>query len=152
MTSIILDNEGLGSVRAKLNELIQSGGGGTPGGSNGQLQYNNSGAFGGLTMGGDATIDTLTGLLTIALAVITNAKLAEMAANTVKANASALSASPTDVALDVSQLLGRGSTGDITAITLGTNLTMTGSVLSASGGGSTTTGLLMARTQGLGAY
>src|ERR1700726_99657 len=32
-----------------------SGGGGTPGGTNGQLQYNNSGAFGGFTPGGDVT-------------------------------------------------------------------------------------------------
>lgn len=32
-----------------------SGGGGTPGGTNGQLQYNNSGAFGGFTVGGDVT-------------------------------------------------------------------------------------------------
>lgn len=32
------------------------GGAGTPGGSNGQLQYNNSSAFGGFTMSGDCTI------------------------------------------------------------------------------------------------
>lgn len=31
------------------------GGGGTPGGSNGQLQINNAGAFGGVTLGGDCT-------------------------------------------------------------------------------------------------
>jgi len=34
---------------------ISGGGGGSPGGSNGQLQYNNSGAFGGFTAGGDLT-------------------------------------------------------------------------------------------------
>ena len=32
------------------------GGGGTPGGSSGQLQYNNASAFGGFTMAGDCTI------------------------------------------------------------------------------------------------
>lgn len=32
-----------------------SGGGGTPGGSSGQIQYNNSGSFGGFTLGGDCT-------------------------------------------------------------------------------------------------
>ncbi len=32
-----------------------SGGGGSPGGSSGQLQYNNAGAFGGFTAGGDCT-------------------------------------------------------------------------------------------------
>lgn len=41
------------------------GGGGTPGGSSGQTQYNNAGAFGGYTMGGDATINTGTGVLTL---------------------------------------------------------------------------------------
>jgi hypothetical protein len=35
------------------------------GGSNGQLQYNNSGAFGGFTLGGDGTINTGTGALTV---------------------------------------------------------------------------------------
>ena len=38
----------------------------SPGGSSGQLQYNNAGAFGGLTVSGDATLDTGTGALTLA--------------------------------------------------------------------------------------
>ncbi len=42
-----------------------SGGGGTPGGTNGQIQYNNSSSFGGFTMGGDGTLDTSTGALTV---------------------------------------------------------------------------------------
>lgn len=42
-----------------------SGGGGSPGGSSGQVQYNNSGAFGGFTLGGDATLNTGTGALTV---------------------------------------------------------------------------------------
>jgi hypothetical protein len=39
-------------------QLVPSsgGGGGTPGGSNGQVQYNNSGAFGGFTMAQDCTL------------------------------------------------------------------------------------------------
>lgn len=41
------------------------GSGGTPGGSPGQIQYNNSGAFGGFTVGGDGTLVTSTGTLTI---------------------------------------------------------------------------------------
>jgi hypothetical protein len=41
------------------------GGGGTPGGSSGQIQYNNSGAFGGFTASGDATINSSTGAVTV---------------------------------------------------------------------------------------
>lgn len=40
--------------------------GGTPGGTNGQVQYNNAGVFGGFTTSGDATINTGTGALTLA--------------------------------------------------------------------------------------
>jgi hypothetical protein len=40
-------------------------GGGTPVGQNGQIQYNNSGSFGGFTIGGDGTLNASTGLLSI---------------------------------------------------------------------------------------
>lgn len=36
----------------------------TPGGTNGQIQYNNSGALGGFTASGDCTINTSTGVVT----------------------------------------------------------------------------------------
>jgi hypothetical protein len=42
-----------------------SAGGGTPGGSAGQIQYDNAGAFGGFTASGDATINTSTGAVTV---------------------------------------------------------------------------------------
>lgn len=49
------------------NVLSSSGGGGSgsPGGTNGQLQYNNLGAFGGVTVAGDGTLNTTTGTLTV---------------------------------------------------------------------------------------
>lgn len=42
------------------------GGGGTPGGTSGQVQYNNAGSFGGFTVSGDATLNTSTGVATLA--------------------------------------------------------------------------------------
>lgn len=41
------------------------GGGGTPGGSSGQVQYNNSGSFGGFTFSGDMSVVPSTGVATI---------------------------------------------------------------------------------------
>jgi hypothetical protein len=42
-----------------------SGGGGSPGGSNGQTQYNNSGSFGGYTPTGGYTVNPATGAVTL---------------------------------------------------------------------------------------
>ena len=64
---------------------------------------------------------------------ITNAQLALMPANTVKANATAGNASPTDVALAASTLLARGSTGNVAAVTVDGTLAFTGAVLGATG-------------------
>lgn len=81
---------------------------------------------------GDATGATV---LTIAANVVDNTKLADMAANTVKVRAAGTSGDPSDLALAASQLLGRGASGDIAPIALGTNLSMTGTTLNAAGGG-----------------
>ena len=63
---------------------------GIPGGSNGQIQYNNAGAFGGFTAGGDLTFSVPN--FTIANNAVSNAKLATMTQNTIKGAATSTAA------------------------------------------------------------
>lgn len=87
-----------------------------PSGTDGQIQYNNAGTFGGFTVSGDATLNTATGVLTIANEAVTLAKIQNATANSI--------------------LLGSGAAGSGSSyaqITLGAGLTMTGTTLSASG-------------------
>lgn len=89
---------------------------------------------------GEVTAPQGSNTTTIAANAVTNTKLADMPANTVKVRNAATSGDPVDMVVPVSTMVGRGSSGDIVPITLGANLSMSaGGVLSASGGGSSIT-------------
>ena len=55
------NNTGLSRICTAANSVCA----GAPGGTSGQLQYNNSGAFAGFTMSGDATVVPSTGIITV---------------------------------------------------------------------------------------
>ncbi len=86
---------------------------------------------------GDVTKSAGGTALTIANDAVTFAKMQNVAANSVPARAASSSGDLSEVALSASQLLGRGSTGDIAAITIGSGLSMSGTTLSTTGGSAT---------------
>ena len=103
--------------------------------SAGQLLVGNAGgtAYAPVSASGDVTVSS-TGAHTIANDAVTYAKMQNASANTVIARAANSSGDLSEVALSASQLLGRGSTGDVAAITLGAGLTMSGTTISSTGG------------------
>lgn len=82
-----------------------------------------------------ATALALLGALSSSAGAVANTNLATMTANSVKGNATAGTASPTDIAIALNQLFGRGASGNLGAVTLGTGLSFAGSVLNAAAGG-----------------
>lgn len=96
---------------------------------------NASGGGGSLSDGdkGDITVSASGATWTIDNNVVTYAKMQDASAgNVVLARAASTSGDYSEVALAASKLLGRGSTGDVAAISLGSGLSMSGATLSAS--------------------
>lgn len=87
---------------------------------------------------GDITVSGGGTALTIDNDVVTFAKMQNVAANSVPARAANSSGDLSEVSLSASQLLGRGSTGDVAAISLGSGLSMSGTTLDTVGGGGMT--------------
>ena len=107
------------------------------------LPYDTSGSGGsGITDGdkGDITVTGSGATWTIDPDVVTYAKIQPVSANSVLANNTAATGDVVEVPLAVNQLFGRGSSGNISPILLGTTMSITGTTLDAnanalSGGG-----------------
>ena len=82
---------------------------------------------------GDVTASAGSNATTIANDAVTYAKLQDVAANSFLARAAGTSGDVSAVALAASQLAGRGSAGNVTAIVLGTGLSMSSDTLNATG-------------------
>lgn len=159
-TELIRVVQGGADRKATLNQLVTDLGlnsGGGSGGAPSTVDYIVGTASAGLsaervitdsttiakdvTTAGQISLIVLDGSITtakIAANAIGNARLAKMAANTVKVNNTAVLADPTDLAIPINTVLGRGPTGDIVALTMGTNMSITsgGALTSVGGGGS----------------
>ena len=80
---------------------------------------------------GDITVTSTGTIWTIDDNSVTNTKAADMLANSIKSRPFATVGDPFDITLGPNQTIGRGPTGDILALNLGTNLSISGSTINA---------------------
>ncbi len=66
---------------------------------------------------------------------VSNVKFTTAPANTLKGNPTDATATPTDLAIAINQVVGRGPTGDLDGLTIGSGLTITDTTLSATAAG-----------------
>jgi hypothetical protein len=92
---------------------------------------------GGVTDGdkGDITVSSGGTVWTIDNDAVTYSKIQNVAGNSFLGRAASGAGDVGEITVGASELVGRGSTGNITGITLGTNLSMSGTTLNATGGG-----------------
>jgi hypothetical protein len=107
------------------------GGTGSPGGTTGQLQWNNAGTFGGVTVGGDFTINTTTGIGTINPNAVTTGKIIDGAVTNAKL------ATPSITIAGITFNLGGSITSAALTAALGPCSTTLQGTVPASGGGTT---------------
>ena len=101
-------------------------GGGVTDGDKGDIDVTGSGAT--------WTVDTSAiNTVKIADGAVTLAKIQNISGNSILARTASGSGSLSQVALSASNLVGRGSTGNVSAISLGSNLSMSGSALNTTG-------------------
>lgn len=115
---VVTANAGLSAERAITNSTSITSNTATAG----QIEFRRA------ALTGDVTAAANENATTIAASAVTNAKMANMAANTVKVNNTAGAAAPTDLALTASTFPAMGSTGNIAACTFGTGITFAGTV------------------------
>lgn len=94
---------------------------------------------GGVTDGdkGDITVSSSGTVWTIDNDAVTYGQIQNVTGNSFLGRAASGAGDVGEISVGASELVGRGSTGNITSITLGTNLSMSGTTLNATGGGVT---------------
>lgn len=112
------------------------------GGVTGQIQWNNTGIIDGFTTSGDVTIVPSTGATVIGANVVTNAKSAQMAGQTIKGNNSLSTANAGDLSVPQTKALLAITTSDVSG--LGSMASQNSNSVNISGGivsGANVTGL-----------
>lgn len=125
------------------------GGGGTPGGAAGSIQYNNAGSFGGFVASGDLTVNTATGVFTFGTVnanVGTFGSATQCAAVTVNAKGLVTAAAQNLCAPDIANITGFG-TGVRAALAI--NIGSAGAPVLFNGAGGTPSSITLTNGGGL---